>query len=396
MCGKSGHPLDFIDRTLSKRQQHQQLRSLQNLTPIDAITVAKQGKSFLNFSSNDYLGLAKHPDLIAAAQTYAQTYGVGATASRLISGTYDIHQALEQQLARACGREAALLFNTGFQANATILSTLLDRQSLVLADRAIHNSLIQGILASKAKLIRFHHNDLNHLETLLTHQSQANPSRIVIVSETVFSMDGDVADVEHLIALKNQYQTLLYLDDAHGVGVLGPQGMGLAAFRPEIDIVVGTFGKALGSFGAFVTCSAKMRTYLLNTCPGFIYTTALPPPIIGAITAALQLMPHLEPARQTLQHQGENLRQQLLTLNYQTGASASHIIPIILGPESHALNLAQWLETQGILVSAIRPPTVAPGSARIRLALSAQHQVHHYQALIDAIGQWSVRPKSLP
>lgn len=378
----------FIDATLTERAQNQRLRSLQIVQPVDAVQVLRQGRQLINFSSNDYLGLSKHPALIAAAQSYTAKYGTGATASRLVTGTYEIHQALEEKLATACGREAALLFNSGFQANATILAALLDRQSLVLADRLVHNSLIQGVLASGARLIRYPHNDLHTLEKQLQQAQQRTYSRIVIVTETLFSMDGDQSDVAALNQLADRYNAILYLDDAHALGVLGKDGLGLASHQ-AVDIVIGTFGKAFGAFGAFVTCSQKLRDYLINCCPGFIYTTALPPAIIGAIDAALALMPALEPERQRLMQQATKLRTQLQAMGYDTGASTAQIIPVILGSEVKTIALSQWLEEQGILATAIRPPTVAPNTARIRLALSSCHTTSHLNDLIEAIRNWS-------
>jgi 8-amino-7-oxononanoate synthase len=376
----------FIDRALTDRTQAQRWRSLHPITPIDAVQVLKGDRLLLNFSSNDYLGLSKHPALIEAAQQYTARYGTGATASRLVTGTYEIHQQLEEKLAIACGREAALIFNSGFQANFSILGSLLDPQSLVLCDRLVHSSLIQGILASKARFIRYAHNDLNHLETLL---KQADPDRrIVIVTETVFSMDGDRSDVDALVHLAQDYNAILYLDDAHALGVLGKNGMGLAAHQPGADIVVGTFGKAFGAFGAFVTCSAKLKDYWINCCPGFIYTTALPPAVIGAIAAALELMPTLQQERLYLMQAADWLRHQLQQMGDDTAASSTQIVPLLVGDEAKTLRLSQWLEEKGLLAIAIRPPTVDKGTARIRFALSSQHSLEQIDRLIDAMGKW--------
>jgi 8-amino-7-oxononanoate synthase len=387
--GMTHSKFTFIDRALAERVQQQRLRSLNPLVPEDAVYVRKAGQRLLNFSANDYLGLSKHPALIEAAQRYTQDYGTGATASRLVTGTYEIHHQLEAKLAIACGREAALLFNSGFQANLTILSTILDRQSLVLCDRLIHNSLIQGIVASGAKFHRYAHQDLTRLEALLKKLS-SQFDRVMIVSETVFSMDGDRSDIKALIQLANQYNAILYLDDAHALGVLGKNGMGLAAFQPEIDLVVGTFGKAFGAFGAFVVCSQKVRDYLINFCPGLIYTTALPPAVIGAIEAALDLMPKLELERENLTYSAKHLRYHLHQLGYNTAASDSQIVPMILGEEAQTLDLAVWLEKQGILATAIRPPTVPSGTARLRFALSSQHHSAHLETLIQAIRTWKL------
>lgn len=377
----------FVEAALAQRIQKQQLRSLQPIEPIDAAQVLQRGQSQLNFSSNDYLGLAKHPALIAAAQRYTAQYGTGATASRLVTGTYEIHDQLEANLAAACGREAALLFNSGFQANSTILPVLLDCHAVVLCDRLIHSSLIQGILASGARFIRYAHNDLQQLEDRLKAVSSQSYSRILIATETVFSMDGDQSDVAALIHLSQQYNAILYLDDAHGLGVLGQGGMGLAAHHP-VDLTIATFGKAFGAFGAFVTCSQQLRDYLINCCPGFIYTTALPPAVIGAIDAALSLMPQLDSERQRLIQQATTLRTQLQTLGFNIGASTTHIIPLMMGTEDKTLRLSQWLAAHNILATAIRPPTVAAGTARIRLALSASHTPAHLSHLIHSLKTW--------
>lgn len=380
--------LSFIDTALAERAQNQQLRLLHPLQPIDAVQVLRQGRRLINFSSNDYLGLSKHPALIAAAQQFVEKYGAGATASRLVAGTYEIHQALEEKLAAACGREAALLFNSGFQANATILTTLLDRRSLVLCDRLVHNSIIHGILASGARFARYAHNDLNQLEDKLQQATQKSYSRILIATETVFSMDGDRSDLDGLIQLADRYRAILYLDDAHALGVLGRNGMGLACHRAEVDVTIGTFGKAFGAFGAFVSCSQKMRDYLINCCPGLIYTTALPPAVIGAIDAALNLVPTLASDRAALLQKADDLRTNLEAIGCDTGASSTQIIPLILGAEQKTLALSQTLEDRGILAMAIRPPTVAPGTSRLRLALSSCHRLDHLKYLIQIIQAW--------
>ncbi|GAB4462363.1 MAG: 8-amino-7-oxononanoate synthase [Elainellaceae cyanobacterium] len=375
----------FVEAFLDGRSRQQTRRSLQTVTPLGPVHVQMRGKTLLNFSANDYLGLSKHPALIAAAQDYTQRYGAGATASRLVAGSFDIHQQLEAELAAACGREAALLFNSGFQANVTVLGALLDRHALVLCDRLVHSSLLNGALASRATLARYRHNDIAHLESLLQKATDQNYSRVVIVSETVFSMDGDRADVEGLARLAEAHGAILYLDDAHAVGVLGAGGVGLAMAHPGVDLAIGTLGKAFGAFGAFVVCSARLRDYLINACPGFIYTTALPPGVIGAIAAALKLMPSLEGDRQTLARRAADLRLQLQAAGFDTGPSSTHIIPVMAGEAERALHLSQWLESQGILAAAIRPPTVPQGTARLRLALSSQHTADHLGSLLGAL-----------
>ena len=377
--------LAFLDDAIAHHHHTQRWRSLTPIHPIDAVHIQKGDRPLLNFSANDYLGLSKHPQLIAAAQSYTERYGTGSTASRLVSGTYDIHAQLECAIATAVGREAALVFNSGFQANVSIIATLVDRQSLVVCDRLVHNSIVQGILLSRARLKRYRHNDLAHLESILKMARDGTYNRVVVISETVFSMDGDRSDVNGLIELADRYQTLLYLDDAHALGVLGPQGMGLAAHKSGIDVVVGTFGKAFGAFGAFVACSAKLRDYLVNFCPGLIYTTALPPSVIGTILTALALMPSLDSERAHLHQLADQLRDRLHGLGYPTAGSNSQIVPLIVGTDDAALDLAQRLEEKGIGAIAIRPPTVPDGTARIRLTLSSCHTQDHLSQLINAI-----------
>ncbi len=374
----------FMQQALEQRSPTQR-RSLHPLVPQDAVHILQEGRSLLNFSNNDYLGLSKHPALIQMAQEYTSQYGTGATSSRLVAGTYSIHEQVEQQLAAAYGREASLLFNSGFQANSTILPLLVDRQSLVLCDRLVHNSILQGVLFSKAKLIRYHHNNLCHLENLLQQSRQEIYNRILIASETVFSMDGDISDVDGLVQLAQKYDAILYIDDAHAVGVMGTNGMGLASHRPEIDVVIGTFGKAFGSAGAYIACSHLIRDYLINFCPGFIYTTGLPPGTVGAIAAALTLIPTLDLERQHLAQTAASLRSQLHQIGFDTGASCSHIIPLIIGDEAKTLRLAQWLKEYGMLAIAIRPPTVAPGTSRIRLALSSAHTSNQISDLMTCL-----------
>jgi 8-amino-7-oxononanoate synthase len=373
--------LAFMQQALDQRSPTQR-RSLHPCVPEDAVHILQDGRSLLNFSNNDYLGLSKHPALIQAAQDYISQYGTGATASRLVTGTYEIHEQVEQQLAAACGREASLLFNSGFQANLTILPLLVDRQSLILCDRLVHNSILQGILSSKAKFIRYRHNDLEHLESLLKSNSY---DRVLIASETIFSMDGDRSDLDQLVQLAQRYNAILYIDDAHAVGVIGENGMGLASHRSDIDVVVGTFGKAFGSSGAYVTCSHLIQDYLINFCPGFIYTTGLPPGTVGAIAAALNLIPTLNSERQHLAQMADYLRSQLRLIGFDTGASCSHIIPLMIGDEAKTIRLAQWLKTSGMLAIAICPPTVAPGTARIRLTLSSAHTLEQINDLINCL-----------
>lgn len=379
----------FIDKVLNDRKEQQRLRKLRPIEPLSEGKVAIAGETILNFSSNDYLGLSQHPLLIQTAQAYLQRYGSGATASRLVTGNYEIHEQLEYEFAQFLNREASLLFTSGFQANSTILPTLFDRSSLIFCDRLVHNSLVQGILASQATFIRYRHNDLTHLKKCLDHHYEkyqaGHYNRLGIVTETIFSMDGDRSNVEALVTLAEQYDTWLYLDDAHGLGVYGDRGEGLAAAYPRVDVTIGTLGKAFGSFGAIVGCSQRLKDYWINTCPGLIYTTALPPSVIGSVTAALSLMPTLKNDRERLFDRAKQLHQILQKFGYQTASEPSHILPIILGSPQLAIVVESYLQQHGILATAIRSPTVPVGSDRIRFALSSVHQAEDYDRLFRSL-----------
>ena len=385
----SKHKLSFIDKDLEERKKNNQLRSLHSLLPeSDSVSIIKNGRKLLNFCSNDYLGLSKNSNVIKKASEYAERYGAGSTASRLITGTFDIHEKLESKIANTFNREAALLFNSGFQANSTIIQTLTTRHSLVLADKLSHNSLLQGSILSRARLQRFEHNNLNHLEQLLKEAETNGYDHVLVVTETVFSMDGDRCDVSAVAELAEKYNALLFVDDAHAVGVWGDKGLGLGFDISGIDILLGTCGKAFGSFGAYVACSQKMKDYLVNYCPGFIYTTALPPAVVGAVESSLKLIPDLDKERQ--EHHGKIFKviEQLQELGFDTGPTSTQIIPVILGDESKTIELAKWLETQGILATAIRPPTVPENSSRIRMTITGQHTDAQIDYFLAKMKEW--------
>jgi 8-amino-7-oxononanoate synthase len=342
----------------------------------------------LNFSSNDYLGLSHHPEVIRRAQEFAGEWGVGAGASRLVCGTLDIHRRVEEKLARGKGSEAALILASGYQANVSVLAALLDpkvlgAEPLVLSDRLNHASIHDGCRLAGVRETRYQHNDLSHLEELLAAKRRPGQP-CYILSESVFSMDGDRADVGKLIEMAKRFDAFLYLDEAHSTGVLGRDGFGLSAdFPGQVDLAMGTFSKALGSFGAYVACSATLRDFLVNRCGGYIYSTALPPPVLGAIDAALDLLPGMESTRQELQANAANLRQAWASLD--CGGSSTQIVPVIVGAEDAALDLARKLEDEGILGVAIRPPTVPPGTARLRFSLTAAHEPADIARLVEAL-----------
>ncbi|MFY0697163.1 MAG: 8-amino-7-oxononanoate synthase [Balneola sp.] len=386
---KKDNKSDFITDALNKRKSEHRFRSLSDIDAgLSSLNIRFEGDEYINFSSNDYLGLSTHPELIKRSNEFAVNFGVGSGASRLVTGNLNIHTGLEEKLARIFQSEAAILFNSGFQANTSILPAVADRNSLILADKKIHNSLIQGALLSRATFKRFEHNNYDDLEELIKNSDRARYNRIWIVSETVFSMDGDRNDIDRLIEISEKYNALLYSDDAHAVGVLGEKGLGLNYGKEGVDISLGTFGKAFGSFGAFALCSKEMKEYLINFAGGFIYSTSLPPNVIGAIDGALDLIPEMDQERTQLMKNVEYVRTEIQKLGFDTAASGSQIIPVIIGDEQETIELSNQLKEKGLWVSSIRPPTVEKDASRLRITLSVKHTKEHMDKLLKELADW--------
>jgi len=347
------------------------------------------GRELIDFSSNDYLGLSLHPAVKDRAAAYALRLGAGSGAARLVTGTSPECLAVEAKLAAFKGTEAALLFASGWQANTSIVPALaaLSRSSLALfADRLVHASLHAGAAQAGARQIRYRHNDLEHVERLLRAPEHQAGLRLIL-TESVFSMDGDRADLPALCALAERYGAILYVDEAHATGVLGPRGAGLCALLPKDApvIVMGTLGKALGGFGAYVAGPRVLIDGLIQACGGFIYSTALPPAVLGALDAALDLVPRMDAERAGLHAQADRVRAAARAKNLHTFASSSQIVPIDLGEEERALAAMAAFEAQGLLAVAIRPPTVPKGASRLRLTLSTAHAPADVDRLIQAI-----------
>ncbi|AMW35393.1 8-amino-7-oxononanoate synthase [Haematospirillum jordaniae] len=380
-----------IAHALETLKEQGRYRSVCTTETENSMSVRRHGRSLINMSSNDYLGLSHHPALIEAVSHAVQESGCGAGASRLICGTLPLHDMLEDQLAALKGTGSALVTGSGFQTNASVLAALLDQGTtktapLVLVDRLAHASIHDGLKLAGVRQLRFRHNDLSHLSDLLKQHSHQSETRIII-TESVFSMDGDRANLQELVRLATEHGALLYVDEAHATGVLGPDGAGLCAdpvVKGKVDIVMGTFGKALGGYGAFVATSALLRAWLINHCRGFIYATALPPPVLAAALAALEILPSLENQRRYLLEIGNTLRSGLRQIGIDTLASDTQIIPAVIGNDHDTLAAASMLEGRGFLVVPIRPPTVPPGTGRLRIALSALHTRDHIDRLLDA------------
>jgi 8-amino-7-oxononanoate synthase len=378
----------LFDQALAKAQSQNRRRRLRPLDPLNDGRVRLGGRTLIDVSSNDYLGLSRHPALIERSREWAVRYGAGSGASRLVRGSFHGHAQIEAKVAAWKGCEAALVFASGWQANASMLPALFaagaeDGPPLVFADHLVHSSIRIGCRAAGVRPIRFRHNDLSHLEALLTEGS-SQPGRRFILTESVFSMDGDQADIAGLAGIAEHWGAFLYLDEAHATGVLGPRGVGLAGRAPgRVDLIMGTFSKAMGSFGAYVAGSRSLIDYLTGACSGFVYTTAPPPPVLGAIDAALDIVPGMDAERAHLQRLAERLRAGLAQAGIDVGPSSTQIVPAILGGEAETLALSAQLEAQGVLAVAIRPPTVPEGSSRIRFSLSAAHSEADVERLVE-------------
>ena len=332
----------------------------------------RDGRALVNLASSNYLGLAGDPRLVVAAQE-AAARGTGAGSSRLVAGHDRAYAELEERLATFKGTERALVFGSGYLANVGILAAVLDRDAAVFGDRLNHASLIDGVRLSGAESHRYRHLDLDHLESLL---SRSTASRKLIVTDSVFSMDGDVAPLRDLVALKERYGAALLVDEAHAGGVFGPHGEGLAhelGVAEQVELQMGTFSKAYGAYGAYVAASAEWIDHLVSAARTLVYSTALPPAVVGTIAAALELVRDADEARARLLANAERFRAGVRASGFDTGGSTTQIVPAIVGESERALALAAALEEAGILAVGIRPPTVPAGTARLRFSVMATH-----------------------
>jgi 8-amino-7-oxononanoate synthase len=378
--------MDRIDNLLAQRKADGLLRVLR---PAD---LRKDGKIYydhaelFDFSSNDYLALSDHPKLKEASKRAVDSLGVSASASRLLSGDLKIHHQLEDRIAEFKGKESALVFNSGYQANVGIISALYDKGDAVFCDRLSHASIIDAVRQSGAKLFRFGHNDLDHLESLLKSQSRKFKNRL-IVTETVFSMDGDKPPLKELVDIKAKYNCFLMVDEAHATGIFGQNGAGVVeeqGLSDRIELIMGTFGKALGSFGAYLACSEKIKQYLINSCRSFIYSTALPPPIVAANIEALNIVRDEPFRRETLLTNADYFRTRLRKEGFDVKGS-SQIVPLIVADTDKAARFSRELQESRFWVLPIRPPTVPQGQARLRFSLTYHHTKQLLEKLADRI-----------
>lgn len=348
----------------------------------------RDGIRYLNLAGNDYLGLTAHPEVREAAARAAREIGPGSTASRLLAGTCALHSELETALARWKGHPAALVFSSGYLAALGVIPLLADRGDLILADRLCHACLLDAARLSGARLLRFRHNDLEDVKARLT--TRAAYRRCLIVTESIFSMDGDLAPWRELLELAIAHDAMLLVDEAHAIGVAGPRGAGVTADEPssaEHLITMGTLGKALASSGGFVTGSERLKELLINRARTFIFDTALPPPSLAAASAAVALTLRNPKWTDHVADRANRVRARLAESRLNTFASQSHIIPVRVGDNQKVMEVAAKLREQGVLVAAIRPPTVPSGTARLRLSISLAHDLRDLERAADLIAR---------
>ncbi len=397
-------------------------RKLLPVLPQREACLQHQDRSYLNLTSNDSLGLASNPELLHrfyanleqkhignqhvdnqhVDNQHLGLYGLGSGASRLMTGNHEQYTQLEEGLAHFYQKDKALIFNSGYHINIGLLPALARKGDLILADKLCHASLIDGMRLSEAKMIRYPHLDYDRLEQLLQKQrsvtNDKNKQTVFIVTESIFSMDGDCADLPTLVRLKEQYGAILYVDEAHSVGIRGQQGLGLAEEQQvinQIDLLIGTFGKAWGGQGAFVVCKETLYNYLVTTARSLIFTTALPPVNIHWLNFILPLIQTMVKERHHLNQLARQLRQGLQKAGLQTGGE-SHIVPVMIGDEQQAVTLAEQLRQQGIWIQAVRTPTVPRATARLRLSLTASMNSEQLATLPRQIAQELATKKLAP
>jgi 8-amino-7-oxononanoate synthase len=375
-----------LAQQLQHRRQQQLYRSRLVVEMPQGVTTRIDGREYLSFCSNDYLGLANHPDIVAAFHRGLDEYGSGSGAAHLITGHSRAHHALEEELAAFLQRPRALLFSTGYMANLGVMSALLGRGDRVFSDHTNHASLLDGARLSGARLLRYRHNDVDDLESRL---ASAPAGEWLVATDGVFSMDGDIAPLEKLAGVATHHDAWLMVDDAHGLGVTGPGGRGTVAQAgldaSQVPVLMGTLGKAVGTFGAFVAGSEELIETLIQEARTYIYTTAPPPALASATRVALQLVQQEDWRREQLQALVKRFRHGARQLGLELCDSHTPIQPLITGAAAEALRLSEALREQGVLITAIRPPTVADGKSRLRITFSAAHTEQQIDRLLAAL-----------
>jgi 8-amino-7-oxononanoate synthase len=364
---------DFATSELARRQAAGLARQLRLIDGAQDTWVTVEGRRALLLCSNNYLGLATHPAVREAASRAAAEYGAGAGASRLISGSLRLHHDLEAQLASFKGTAAALLFNSGYHANIGAITALVGAEDAVFSDALNHASIIDGCRLSRARVLVYPHNDAGALNELL---ARSPARRRLVVTESIFSMDGDTAPLSEICEVAERYGAMVMVDEAHATGTVGPRGAGVVAamgLQQRVTVQMGTLGKALGTFGAFVASCRAVIDLLINAARSFIYTTALPPPVVAAASAALEIVASDPLPQQRLADNARRLSQGLRRIGLRVPATPAHIIPVMIGDATTTMRISEHLLAAGVFVQGIRPPTVPPDSGRLRVTVMSTH-----------------------
>ena len=378
--------LEDIERELSVLARQGRQRALRQVSGPQETEIVIDKRRLLNFSSNNYLGLASHPEVVEAFKRYAHRYGFGAGASRLIGGNMDVHAELEESIARFKGSEASLTFSSGYLANIGILGTLGSPDAMIFSDELNHASIVDGCRLSRAGVAVYRHADANHLEHLLKASSAR---RKIIVTDGVFSMRGDIAPLPELVAIKKRYGALLVVDDAHATGVLPPRGRGSADYfglSGEIDIEMGTFSKAIGAYGAYICGSRTIIDYFVNRCRTFIYNTGLPPAVAGATLKSIELLSGRPELLSSLWKNQELFRRKMEERGRKV-SSLTAIVPVLVGTDRETMTVSMKLYERGLFISGIRPPTVPEGEGQLRVSLMATHTEEMLEKAVCGIDQ---------
>ena len=376
---------DAAARELARRDAAGLLRRLRCVDGPQDAWITVEGRRVLSLCSNNYLGLANHPVVCEAAARAARDLGVGAGASRLISGSMRVHEELEAQLAAFKGTPAALLFNSGYQANVGTITALVGADDVVFSDELNHASIIDGCRLSRARIVIYPHRDVDALAASLA----ATPARRrLVVTESIFSMDGDVAPLAAICDVAERHEAMVMVDEAHATGVIGPTGAGVVeaeGLRSRVTVQMGTLGKAIGVYGAFVAAERSLIELIINTARSFVYTTALPPPVVAAASAALRLVIADPDRRRQLTANAAMLYAALASNGWAMQPTASHIIPILIGDAARSMRISEDLLAAGVFVQGIRPPTVPRGTARLRITVMSTHTSDDLTVAITAL-----------